>query len=245
MFSNSSSSSSSSINSKILSLKKLLSISTRFTATVGVARHTLVATTILGWGLMASSPGLTTCQRSKLRPPVCWTYSEDLCKGVANRLRHELTLPLSVPILKHVHLYGLLIRRVPRMIWRGCKGVPPDGYARSGTKWVVVGPKHNYEECRSQLRWPTVQQRHQLLSCCQTFKIIHNLDCLNFDDYLCFNRSPTRSHSLTLRCTRSRINSFRYSFFVNIPFLWNTIPYDIVNSTSYAAFKYKLKSFFN
>jgi len=78
----------------------------------------------------------------------------------------------------------------------------------------------------------TVQQRHQLLSCCQTFKIIHDLDCLNFDDYLCFNRSPTRSHSLTLRCTRSRINSFRYSFFVNIPILWNTIPYDIVNSTS-------------
>ena len=42
---------------------------------------------------------------------------------------------------------------------------------------------------------------------------------------------------------RSRINSFRYSFFVNIPFLWNTIPYDIVSSTSYAVFKYKLKSF--
>ena len=101
-----------------------------------------------------------------------------------------------------------------------------------------------YEECRTQLRWSTVQQRHQLLSCCQTFKIIHKLDCLNFDDYLCFNQSSTRSHSLTLRCARSRINSFRYSFFVNIPFLWNTIPYDIVNSTSYAAFKYKLKSFF-
>jgi len=115
------------------------------------------------------------------------------------------------------------------------------------SKWDKVSRcwSKTYEECRSQLRWPTVQQRHQLLSCCQTFKIIHNLDCLNFDDYLCFNQSPTRSHSLTLRCTRSRINSFRYSFFVNIPFLWNTIPYDIVNSTSYAAFKYKLKSFFN
>ena len=82
------------------------------------------------------------------------------------------------------------------------------------------------------------QISHQLLSCCQTFKIIHNLDCLNFNDYLCFNQSSTRSHSLTLRCTRSRINSFRYFFFVNIPFLWNTISYDIVNSTSYAAFKY-------
>ena len=114
-------------------------------------------------------------------------------------------------------------------------------------KWDKVSRcwSKTYEECRSQLSWPTVQQRHQLLSCCQTFKIIHvNLDCLNFNDYLCFNQSSTRSHSLTLRCTRSRINSLRYSFFVNIPFLWNTIPYDIVNSTLYAAFKYKLKSFF-
>ena len=104
-------------------------------------------------------------------------------------------------------------------------------------KWDKVSRcwSKTYEECRSQLSWPTVQQRHQLLSCCQTFKTIHNLDCVNIDDYLCFNQFSTRSHSLTLRCTRSRI---RYSFFVNIPFLWNTIPYDIVNSTSYAAFKY-------
>ena len=91
---------------------------------------------------------------------------------------------------------------------------------------------------------PDPAKTAQLLSCCQTFKIIHNLDYLNFDDYLCFNQSSTRSHSLTLHCARSRINSFRYSFFVNIPFLWNSIPYDIVNSTSYVAFKYKLKSFF-
>ena len=78
------------------------------------------------------------------------------------------------------------------------------------TKWDKVSHcwSKTYEECRSQLRWPTVQQRHQLLSCCQTFKITHNLDCLNFDDYLCFNQSSTRSHSLTLHCTRSRINSF-------------------------------------
>jgi len=60
-----------------------------------------------------------------------WRDEEQLSR---KRLRHELTLPLSVPILKRVRLYGLLIRRVPRMIWRGCKGVPPDGYARSGTK---------------------------------------------------------------------------------------------------------------
>ena len=31
---------------------------------------------------------------------------------------------------------------------------------------------------------------------------------------------------------------------MNLSFLWNTIPFNIVNSTSYGAFKSKLKSFF-
>ena len=35
--------------------------------------------------------------------------------------------------------------------------------------------------------------------------------------------------------TRSRFNSYRYSFFL-IPFLCSTIPFDLVNSTSYSAF---------
>ena len=45
-------------------------------------------------------------------------------------------------------------------------------------------------------------------------------------------------------CALGTVSLLDTPFFVNIPFLWNTIPYGIVNSTSYAAFKYKLKSFF-
>ena len=65
-----------------------------------------------------------------------------------------------------------------------------------------------YEECRSDLNWATVHQRHLLLTCCQAYKIINNLDCLQFDDYFCFNQSSTRSHRLTLRCASSRINAY-------------------------------------
>ena len=101
----------------------------------------------------------------------------------------------------------------------------------------------SYEECRSRLKWATVQQRHMLLSCCQAFKVIHNLDCLDFHEYLSFNESRTRSHRLSLRPTGSRINSFRYSFFINIPFLWNTLPVDILDATSLSTFKSKLKNF--
>ena len=121
------------------------------------------------------------------------------------RLRHEITLPLSVPILK----------RAP--VWTPYqKGAQDDleKVKRRAARWICVKWdkvrrcwSKTYEECAA---------KHQLLSCCQTFKIIHNLDCLNFNDYLCFNQSSTSSHSLTLRCARSRI---RHSFFVNIPFL--------------------------
>ena len=78
-------------------------------------------------------------------------------------------------------------------------------------KWDKVNHRWSktYEECRSCLSWTTVRQRHLLLSCCQAF---NHFDCLHFDDYFSFNSSPTRSHRLTLRCARSRINSYRYSF---------------------------------
>lgn len=61
-------------------------------------------------------------------------------------------------------------------------------------KWDKVNYRwtKTYEECQSHLHWATVRQRHLLLSCCQAFKIINNVDCLRFDDYLHFSQSPTR-----------------------------------------------------
>ena len=35
-----------------------------------------------------------------------------------------------------------------------------------------------YDECRHSLSWLTLQNRRRLLSCCQTYKIFHNMDCL-------------------------------------------------------------------
>ena len=127
----------------------------------------------------------------------------------------------------------------------------PEKVQRCAARWICARwDRENYcwsktyEECRSHLHWATVQQRHLMLACCQAFKIINKLDCLQFDNYLCFNTSSTRSHRLALRCGSSRVNAYRYSFFINIPFLWNTLPFNIVNTTSYSAFKFKLKSCF-
>ena len=50
----------------------------------------------------------------------------------------------------------------------------------------------------------------------------------------------TRSHDLTLVPCNSRVNAFRYSFFINAPFLWNSLPTEIVHCPSYNSFKFNL-----
>ena len=99
----------------------------------------------------------------------------------------------------------------------------------------------HHEDCRSRVGLPTIEQRHYLLSCCQIYKIVKSQDCLRFSDYFTFNSSITRTESFRLNVLPSRINSYRYSFFINAPFLWNDISPDIItNSSSLLVFKQKL-----
>lgn len=118
--------------------------------------------------------------------------------------------------------------------------------------WYICGAKWNrsffrwslpYDECRSQLGWLTVQKRQRLLSCYQTFKIVNNLHCLHTDVYFRFNNSSTRSsHKFTLSIPHSRVNAHRYSFLVNISFLWNSVPnIRILGSTCLTDFNLKPK----
>ena len=113
-----------------------------------------------------------------------------------------------------------------------------------GARWdktLHQWTKH-HEECRSTLGLLTIQQRHHLLLCCQVYKIVNKLDYIDFDQYFTFNSSITRRESFCINVLPSRINSYRYSFFVNAPFVWNTLPSSVVTSTSLPMFKSKLKS---
>ena len=95
---------------------------------------------------------------------------------------------------------------------------------------------HTYEEACKHLKLKTLESRRMLLLC-QVYKIIYNLDCIHFNSYFAFNTNCTRSHRFSLVCPLSRINSFRYSFFVNAPYLWNRLPFDVLNCNSYPCFK--------
>ena len=69
------------------------------------------------------------------------------------------------------------------------------------------------------------------------YDIFHQLIFLSFDDYFTLSSTATRSHSFSLLCKQSSINSFRYSFFVNSIFFWNNIPYSILSISRHVSFK--------
>ena len=111
------------------------------------------------------------------------------------------------------------------------------------SKWDCVNHKWNksYDQVLDELQWLTILQRHTIVGCCQAYKVINSLDCTDFHQYYRYVSHNSRCHTLALSCVQSRVNSYRYSFFVNTLYVWNRRPSDIVNSLSLASFKHNLK----
>jgi len=91
--------------------------------------------------------------------------------------------------------------------------------------------------CLKELRWPTLELRRQYYAILMLYSILHGLTPLSFNNHFQFNQLPTWSHLLTLTARTSTINAYRYSFYINTPFFWNSTPYDILSLTSVNVFK--------
>ena len=101
----------------------------------------------------------------------------------------------------------------------------------------------SYSDCLHKLNWSTLACRRHHYMIDYVHSIFHNRNSLLFDDYFQFNCSSTRSHVLSIQPLVSTINSFRYSFFVNVVFLWNRVPLNILSIVNKALFRRKLRSF--
>ena len=62
------------------------------------------------------------------------------------------------------------------------------------------------------------------------YAILNNLTPIIFSEYYQLNKLLTRSHPLTIYLLPSSINGYRYSLFVNLVFLWNSVPYDVLSA---------------
>ena len=109
-----------------------------------------------------------------------------------------------------------------------------------GARWVC-GSRFNPKLSNGQnLQLTTAEsvsghhyQRQKYLCLTTLYDILHQLISLSLDNYFTLFSTATRSHSLSLLCKQSSINSFRFSFFVNSIFFWNNIPYSISRCASF------------
>ena len=85
-------------------------------------------------------------------------------------------------------------------------------------------------ECIRELGWPSLELRRNYTCIVMLYTILNNLTPIKFSEYYQLNELSTRSHPLTIYPLSSSINGYRYSFFVNSVFLWNSVPYDVLSA---------------
>ena len=97
-------------------------------------------------------------------------------------------------------------------------------------KWNVT-----YTDSLSSLQWLSLANYRLFSTNCLTFRLLHNLYPV-----LSPHIQPSTHRNHRLLCHPSRVSSFRYSYFVNAPFLWNDLPTDITSTVSFTTFKHAL-----
>ena len=113
----------------------------------------------------------------------------------------------------------------------------------SGSRWNPSSYcwTKSSDDCLVELKWPSIHQHHVYLSVCQVLDILHHHNSTK--QFQLPNNTSTRSHPLTIQPISSSITSYRYSFFVNSPFLWNNIPYAILKIKQSNSFRVTLCHF--
>ena len=103
----------------------------------------------------------------------------------------------------------------------------------------------SYSDLCHKLKLILLHDRCTLLCHQQTYKIVHSMDCIKFDSYFAFKVRTLRHHPKSLTISPSHINVYRYSYFVNSPFIWKHLPLEIIQSPSLNVFKLRIKSMFS
>ena len=84
--------------------------------------------------------------------------------------------------------------------------------------------------------------RHDLIA-----KTVFGLNGLNFSDFfeLALDTRTRANNPFKLFVKSTKVNPYKYSFFVRIVKDWNNLPLHVVEAESFNIFKTRLKSFLN
>ena len=97
--------------------------------------------------------------------------------------------------------------------------------------------------CLQDLRWPALHTRQSYFTITQVHNILHDRVSIPFNSHFKFSSTNTRSHSLSLTTSSSTINAYHFSFFINSPFLWNSVPVEILQISKAIPFRMALRQF--
>ena len=112
------------------------------------------------------------------------------------------------------------------------------------TRRVYGLKSFEYKERLFILNLESLEMRRLISDLGMYFKIVHKLIDLDFDDF--FNWSPsglvTRGHSLKLELKKWQSDIYKFSFANRCIRCWNSLPADVVNSSSVNIFMSKIKN---
>ena len=96
----------------------------------------------------------------------------------------------------------------------------------SGMLYLIVGANHLMTASGSYIGLPS--NNATIITLSALYMTVYTTEILSFHEHYHLSGTSTKSHPLSIRPVTSTINSYRFSFFVNSPFLWNSIPYAIL-----------------
>jgi hypothetical protein len=127
-------------------------------------------------------------------------------------------------LIKDIHAIEKVQRRASRLALRQKRG------------------EMSYEEKCKILGWTTLSLRRDYLSLLECYKIVFVLCQQNFYEWSRV-KSIRANHAYKLCVKASRVNCYKYSFFVRTIGLWNALPKYVLEANNFSAFKKALKDY--
>jgi len=93
---------------------------------------------------------------------------------------------------------------------------------------LEVGLTLQFPVCYIGLKWPSLHSRSSYFSVSIVHDIPHQQISIPFNQHFQFSTTNTWSNQLLHCISSTTINPYCYSFFVNTPFVWNSIPRHIL-----------------
>ena len=88
------------------------------------------------------------------------------------------------------------------------------------------------------LNWPSLESRRTNNRLVLFYKIVNNIVAMDMNIYLQpYTRQSRHYHSQAFHLVQSTNDTYKYSFFPNTVYLWNTLPQNVVSADSVSGFK--------